>query len=68
MAASALSLSSAYKAVFQKLASYPHIFKLKILPLERPSESQSYKGIIDQILGYISFCFEISAHLGHLFA
>ena len=27
-----------------------------------------YSVLIDQILSYISFCFEIRAHLGHLFA
>ena len=42
-------------------------FLLTILPMERSSDSQSYKKIIGHILGYISFCFEIRTHLGHLF-
>ena len=47
----------------------PYFFALKILPMESSSESQSYKKkIMDQMFGYISFCFEIRAHLGHLFA
>ena len=41
---------------------------LKIIPMERPSDSQNQRKKIDQILGYISFYFEIYAHLGHLFA
>ena len=37
--------------------------------MERSSDSQSWeKKIIDQILGYINFCIEICAHLGHFFA
>ena len=54
---------------FQKVAPYPHLFF--------PLNSFLWKGlltvkvrkkIIDQILGYISFCFEAPAHLDHLFA
>ena len=45
------------------------LFSLKILPIERSSLTVKVrKKIIDQILGCISFCFEIPAHLGHLFA
>ena len=51
----------------QKLIPYPHIFSLKILPMERFSDKVKKK-IIEQILGYISFRFEIQAHLGHLYA
>ena len=41
--------------------------------MERSSDSQNQKKkkkkkIIDQILSYISFYFEICAHLAHLFA
>ena len=38
--------------------------------MERSSDSrnQKKKKIIDQILSYISFYFEIRAHLAHLFA
>ena len=70
MAASALFLSSTYKvSVFPEINSVPSIyFSLKILLMERSSDSQSLEKIINQILGYINFCFEILAHLGHLFA
>ena len=62
--ASTLPLSSAYKtSVFSEINPVPLFFlKLKILPVERSSESQNYKTkIIDQILGYISFYFGIRA-------
>ena len=36
--------------------------------MEGHSDSQSQKKNVDQILGYISFCFEIDAHLGYYFA
>ena len=70
MAASGLSLICAYKtSVFQKLAPYPNIFfHLKSFLWKGPSTVKVRKKIIDQILGYISFCFEIRAHLGHRFA
>ena len=71
MAASALSLSSAYKAsVFSEINPVlPSLFTLKILSMEKSSDSQSYKKkIIDQILGYISFSIKSLAHLGNLFA
>ena len=69
MATSGLLLTSTYKAsVFSE--SYPTppfiFFSLKVLPMERSSDSQSKKNIMDQILGFISFCFEIRSHLGHL--
>ena len=43
VAASALSLSSAYKAsVFSEINSVPpYFFTLKILPMERSSDSQN---------------------------
>ena len=43
VAASALSLSFAYKtSAFSEITSYPRIFlSLKILPMERSSDSQS---------------------------
>ena len=69
MATSGLLLTSTYKAsVFSE--SYPtppfiFFFSLKVLPMERSSDSQSKKNM-DQILGFISFCFEIRSHLGHL--
>ena len=62
--ASTLPLSSAYKtSVFSEINPVPLFFlKLKILPVERSSESQNYKTkITDQILGYISFYFGIRA-------
>ena len=64
-------LSSAYKAsVFLEINPVPPIFFFT----ENPSygkalwQSKLEKRIIDQILGCISFCFEIRAYLGHLFA
>ena len=75
MAASALLLSSAYKDIdpvptyFSEIDPVsPYFVSLKILPMERSSASQSLKKkIINQILNYSSFCFEIPAYLGHLF-
>ena len=73
MAASALLLISAYKtSVFSeiKIAYTPifFFFSLKILSMERSSDSQNKKKIVDQILAYISFCFQVCRHLGHLFS
>ena len=45
-----------------------YFFSLKIFPVEGPLTVKVRKKIIDQILGYISFCIEIHAHLGHLLA
>ena len=46
-----------------------HIFfHLESFLWKRPMTVEVRKKIIDQILGYISFCIEIRAHLGHLFA
>ena len=70
MAASALSLSSAYKAsVFSDINPVlPYFFHLKSFLWKGPLTVKVRKKFIDQIFGYISFCFEIHAHLGHLFA
>ena len=70
MAASTLLLSSACKAspFSESTPVSPYFFSLKILPMEGPFDSQSRRKIIDQILGYISFCFEIHTHVDHLFA
>ena len=74
MAASALLLISAYKtSVFSEIKiAYTLIFffffSLKILSMERSSDSQNKKKIMDQILAYISFCFQVCRHLGHLFS
>ena len=46
----------------------PYIFfHLKSFLWKGPLTVKDRKKFIDQILSYISFCFEISAHLGHLF-
>ena len=70
VAASSLSLSSAYTTfVFSEMNPYPHIFfRLKSFLWKCPLTGKVRKKFIDQILSYISFCFEIRAHLGHLFA
>ena len=70
MGASALSLSSAYKAsVFSEINPVPpYFFHLKSFLWKGPLTVKVRKKIINQILGYISFCSEIRAHLGHLFA
>ena len=67
--ASALSLSSAYKASsFQKLTPYPHVlFHVKSFLWKGPLAVKVRKNIFDQILGYISFYFEIFPQLGLLF-
>ena len=63
-------LSPAYKAsVFAKINPVPPIcFHLKCFLWKGLLTVKVRKKIIDQILGYISFCFEICAHLSHLFA
>ena len=70
VAASALSLSSTYKAtIVSEINPIPHIFfHLKSLLWKDPLTFKMRKKFINQILSYISFCFEICAHLGHLFA
>ena len=53
----------------QKLAPYANIFfHLKSFIWRSPLAVKVRKKFIYQILSYISFCFEICAHLGHLFA
>ena len=61
LAASALLLCSEYKtSVFFR--KYPHIFfDLKSFLWNVPLTVKIRKKIIDQILGYISFCFEFCA-------
>ena len=68
MAASALSLSSAHKTyVFSEINPIPPIyFHLKPFLWKGPLTVKVRKKIIDQNLGYINFCIEIRAHLGHL--
>ena len=66
MAPSTLLLSSASKPFLFSEIRYSYFFSLKI-PLTVKIKKKKKK-IIDQILGYISFYFEILAHLGHLFA
>ena len=71
MAVSALSLRSAYKtSVFSEIIPVlPYLFQVKYLSYGKVRwQSKLEKKIIDQILGYISFCIEIRAYLGHLFA
>ena len=65
MAPSTLLLSSASKPFLFSEITYSYFFSLKI-PLTVKIKKKKKK--IDQILGYISFYFEILAHLGHLFA
>ena len=69
VAAAALSLSSTYKAsVFSEINHVPpYFFHLKSFLWKGPLTVKVRKKFIDQILSYISFCFEIRAHLGHLF-
>ena len=66
MAPSTLLLSSASKPFLFSEITYSYFFSLKI-PLTVKIKKKKKK-IIDQILGYISFYFEILAHLGNLFA
>ena len=70
MAASALLLSSAYKtSIFSEINPVPlYFFPLKIFLWKGPLTVKVREKIIDQILGYISFCIEIRLHLGHRFA
>ena len=62
------SLSSTYKAsVFSEISAAPrYFFHLKSFLSFLTVKVR--KKCIDHILSYISFCFEIRAHLGHLFA
>ena len=64
MAASTLSLSSAYKtSVFSEIHSVPYIFfHLKSFLWKGPLTVKVRKKIIHQIFGYISFCTEICVH------
>ena len=71
MAASALPLSSAYKTtVYSEINPVPPyiFFHLTSFIWKGPLTVKVRKKTSDQILGYISFCIEIRAHLGHLFA
>ena len=70
VAASALSLGSTYKAfIFSEINPDPHtFFHLKSFLRKCPLTGKVRKKIINQILSNISFCFEIRAYLGHLFA
>ena len=71
VAASTLSLSSAYKAsAFSEINLVPPSFflRLKSFLWKGHLTVKARKKIIDQILSYSSFCFQIRAHLGHLFA
>ena len=71
MAASAHSLSSAYKTsvFFSEINSVPlYFFHLKSFLWKGPLTVKVREKIMDQILGYVSFCTEIRAHLGHPFA
>ena len=65
VAASALSLSSTYKAsVFSEINLVPpYFFHSKFFLWQGPLTVKVRKKIIVQILGYISFCFEKRAHL-----
>ena len=67
MAAPAFSLSSACKAsIFSESSPVPlHFFLLKSF-LRKGLLTVEVKKKIDQILGYISFYFEIRTYLGHL--
>ena len=74
MAASAFSLSSVYKTLFffSEINPVPpyFFFHLKSFLLKGPLTVKVRKKFINHILGYISFCIEIRAHLGqqdHLF-
>ena len=68
VAASALSLSSAFKSsVFSESSPVlPYFFSLKILPMEGSSDSQSWKK--NHQSDFVLHQFRIRAHLGHLFA
>ena len=70
MIASTLSLSSAYEnSVFSVIYHLPpFFFHLKSFLLKDPLTVKVRKEIINQILDYNSLCFEIRAHLSHLFA
>ena len=69
-AASTLLLNSAHKgSVFSEINPVPpYFFHLKSFLWKVLLTVKVRKKIIDEILGYISFCFEIPADLGHLFA
>ena len=70
MAASALSLSTAHKtSVFSEIKpAPPYFFHLKSFLWKGPLRVKVRKKIIDQVLGYSTFCIETRAHFGHLFA
>ena len=69
LAASALLLSSAYEAsIFSQFNPItPYFFHLKYFLWKGPLKVRVRKKIINHILGYNSFCFEIRAHLGNIF-
>ena len=69
VAASALSLCSTCKAsVFSEINPVPpFFFHLKSFLWKSPLTVRVRKKFINQISSYISFCFVIRAHLGHLF-
>ena len=65
-----LLLISVYNAsVFSDINPVPpYFFHLRSFLWKEPMTVKVRKTIIDQNLGYISFCFEVRAHLDHLFA
>ena len=46
----------------------PYFFHIKSFQWKGPVTVKIREKVIDQTSGYSSFCFEIPAHLGHLFA
>ena len=73
MSGSSLSLSSANKiSVFSEINPVPNFFlfffDLKSFLGIGPLTVKVRKKFLDQMFGYIRFCFEIRAHVGHLFA
>ena len=68
MAPSALLLSVAYTAsVFSDINPVPLYFFTQNPSYGKVLSQSKFKKIFDQIWGYISFCFEIRAHLVHFF-
>ena len=72
MSGSSLSLSSANKiSVFSEINPVPNFFfffDFKSFLGIGPLTVKVRKKFLDQMFGYIRFCFEIRAHVGHLFA
>ena len=55
-------------SVFSEMNPQPSFFfHLKSFPWKFPLTVKAREKNMDQILSYISFCFEIRTHLGHLF-